>query len=135
MFLLCHSSDTGKVPQHPSRPDTGRSRSPYTIRKERTYPDRQDITEYGSDLQNYNLSRLIRDIASLAGDFWIRLLYLYPTSITDELIDTIASEKKVCNYIDMPLQHTEKKILELMGRGGSRSYFEKLIAKNQAWHP
>jgi len=89
----------------------------------------QDITEYGSDLQNYNLGRLIREIASLGGDFWIRLLYLYPTSITDELIETIASEEKVCNYIDMPLQHTEKKILELMGRGGSRSYFEKLIAK------
>jgi len=89
----------------------------------------QDITEYGRDLQNYNLSRLIRDIASLDGDYWIRLLYLYPTSITDELIETIASEEKVCNYIDMPLQHTEKKILELMGRGGSRSYFEKLISK------
>jgi len=89
----------------------------------------QDITEYGSDLKNYNLPRLVRDIASLSGDFWIRLLYLYPTSITDELIKTIATEDKVCNYIDMPLQHTEKKILELMGRGGSRSYFEKLIAK------
>lgn len=89
----------------------------------------QDITEYGTDLKDYDLSRLIRDIASLKGDFWIRLLYLYPTSITDELIETIATEDKVCNYIDMPLQHTEKKILELMGRGGSRSYFEKLIAK------
>jgi len=89
----------------------------------------QDITEYGSDLKDYNLSRLIRDIASLSGDFWIRLLYLYPTSINDELIETIASEEKVCNYIDMPLQHSEKKILGLMGRGGSRSHFEKLIAK------
>lgn len=89
----------------------------------------QDITEYGADLKDYNLSRLIRKIASLKGDFWIRLLYLYPTSITDELIETIASEDKVCNYIDMPLQHSENRILQLMGRGGSRSYFEKLIAK------
>ena len=89
----------------------------------------QDITAYGTDLKDYNLSRLVREIASLKGDFWIRLLYLYPTSITDELIETIASEDKVCNYIDMPLQHSEKKILELMGRGGSRSYFEKLISK------
>jgi ribosomal protein S12 methylthiotransferase len=77
----------------------------------------QDITAYGSDLQNYNLSRLIRELASLDGDFWIRLLYLYPTSITDELIETIASEEKVCNYIDMPLQHTEKKILSLWEEG------------------
>jgi len=89
----------------------------------------QDITEYGTDLKDYDLSRLIRDIASLEGDFWIRLLYLYPTSITDKLIETIASEDKVCNYIDMPLQHSEKQMLELMGRGGSRTYFEKLIAK------
>ena len=92
----------------------------------------QDITEYGSDLRglkDYDLSRLIKDIASLRGDFWVRLLYLYPTSINDRLIGTIASENKVCNYIDMPLQHSERKILGLMGRGGSRSYFEKLIAK------
>lgn len=89
----------------------------------------QDITEYGADLKDYNLTRLIRDIASLDGDFWIRLLYLYPTSINDELLETIASEDKVCKYIDMPLQHSEKKMLQLMGRGGSRSYFEKLIAK------
>ncbi len=92
----------------------------------------QDITEYGTDLRglkDYDLSRLIKDIASLKGDFWVRLLYLYPTSINDRLIGTIASEKKVCNYIDMPLQHSERKILRLMGRGGSRTYFEKLIAK------
>lgn len=89
----------------------------------------QDITEYGSELKDYDLSRLIKDIASLKGDFWIRLLYLYPTTISDRLIRTIASEKKVCNYIDMPLQHSERKILRLMGRGGSRTYFEKLIAK------
>jgi ribosomal protein S12 methylthiotransferase len=89
----------------------------------------QDITEYGADLKDWNLSRLVREIAALEGDFWIRLLYLYPTSIDDELIDTIAAEEKVCNYIDMPLQHSERRILQLMGRGGSRSYFEKLIAK------
>lgn len=88
----------------------------------------QDITEYGKDLKDYDLDRLIRDMASLNGDFWIRLLYLYPTSITDGLLETIASIDKVCNYIDMPLQHSEKKILGLMGRGGSRSYFERLIA-------
>ena len=92
----------------------------------------QDITEYGSDLRGlkgYDLSRLIKNITSLSGDFWVRLLYLYPTSINDRLMETIASEKKVCNYIDMPLQHSESKILRLMGRGGSRTYFEKLIAK------
>jgi ribosomal protein S12 methylthiotransferase len=89
----------------------------------------QDITSYGKGLKGYDLSRLVREIAALSEDFWIRLLYLYPTSIDDLLLETIASEEKVCKYIDMPLQHSERSILKLMGRGGSRSYFEKLIKR------
>ena len=89
----------------------------------------QDITSYGKDLGGYNISRLIREIASINGDFWIRLLYLYPTSMTDELIDTIKNVKKVCKYIDMPLQHSEDRIIKLMGRGGSRQLYEELILK------
>lgn len=89
----------------------------------------QDITSYGKEFRGYHLSRLVKEIASIAGDFWVRLLYLYPSSIDDELLDTIRTEEKVCNYIDMPLQHSERRILKLMGRGGSRSFFEKLIAK------
>ena len=89
----------------------------------------QDITSYGREFKGYTLSRLIKEIASLKGDFWIRLLYLYPSSIDDTLIDTINTEQKICKYIDMPLQHSERRILKLMGRGGSKSYFEKLIAK------
>ncbi|MEW6109425.1 MAG: 30S ribosomal protein S12 methylthiotransferase RimO [Nitrospirota bacterium] len=89
----------------------------------------QDITSYGNDINGYDLSRLIKDISSIDGDFWIRLLYLYPASINDDLLDTINAEDKVCKYIDMPLQHSEDKILKLMGRGGSKKYFEKLISK------
>ena len=89
----------------------------------------QDITAYGKDIKGYNLSRLIKDIASIKGDFRIRLLYLYPTSINDELIETIGADEKVCKYIDMPLQHSEDRILKLMRRGGSREYFERLISK------
>ncbi|MBI5074696.1 MAG: 30S ribosomal protein S12 methylthiotransferase RimO [Nitrospirae bacterium] len=89
----------------------------------------QDITAYGSDLLHYDLSRLLKDIASINGDFWIRLLYLYPTAITDELLETIRSEEKICNYLDIPLQHTEQKILSLMKRGGGSDYYEKLIQK------
>lgn len=89
----------------------------------------QDITSYGREFKGYHLNRLIKEIASLQGDFWIRLLYLYPSSIDDALIETIGTEEKVCKYIDMPLQHSEHKILKLMGRGGSKSYFEKLISK------
>lgn len=89
----------------------------------------QDITSYGRDLKKWNLSRLIKKIASIKGEFWIRLLYLYPSSIDDELLDTISREPNVCKYIDIPLQHSERRILKLMGRGGSRSYFEKLISR------
>jgi ribosomal protein S12 methylthiotransferase len=89
----------------------------------------QDITSYGKDIGGYDLSRLVGDIASVNGDFWIRLLYLYPTSVDDRLIETIASEEKVCKYIDMPLQHASGKILGLMGRGGSAEYFGKLISR------
>ncbi|MGE5301167.1 MAG: 30S ribosomal protein S12 methylthiotransferase RimO [Acidobacteriota bacterium] len=89
----------------------------------------QDITSYGKDLGGYDLSRLVREIGDIRGDFRMRLLYLYPTSIDDRLLETISSEEKVCNYIDMPLQHSERNILKLMGRGGGRSYFEKLIGK------
>ncbi len=89
----------------------------------------QDITSYGKDLGGYDLTRLLREIGSMEGEFWIRLLYLYPTSVDEGLLELIASEEKVCNYIDMPLQHSEEKILKLMRRGGSRSYFEKLIRK------
>lgn len=89
----------------------------------------QDITSYGKETGGYDLSRLLGDISSISGDFWIRLLYLYPTAINDRLIEVIASEEKVCKYIDMPLQHVSEKILRLMGRGGSAEYFEKLLLK------
>ncbi len=89
----------------------------------------QDSASYGKETGGYNLGRLVRDIASISGDFRVRLLYLHPFSIDDRLLETIGAEVKVCNYIDMPLQHSEEKILRLMGRGGKREYFEKLISR------
>lgn len=87
----------------------------------------QDITSYGRDMQGYSLDRLVRDIASISGDFWVRLLYLFPTSITDELLETMRNEEKICKYLDIPLQHTEQKILRLMKRPGSSDDFRQLI--------
>lgn len=89
----------------------------------------QDITSYGKEINGYSLNRLVREIAALKGDFWIRLLYLYPTSITDELLHTIAEEEKVCAYIDMPLQHSENSVLKRMGRGGGRELYRRIIRK------
>ncbi|MEK6673340.1 MAG: 30S ribosomal protein S12 methylthiotransferase RimO [Nitrospirota bacterium] len=86
----------------------------------------QDIGNYGNN-KGYNLSSLLRDISSISGDFWIRLLYLYPTALGKDLISAIAGNGKVCNYIDVPLQHSEDKILKAMGRGGSREAYKNKI--------
>jgi ribosomal protein S12 methylthiotransferase len=87
----------------------------------------QDITKYGKDLAGYNLVSLLKDLASIQGDFRIRLLYLYPTEITDELLELIAKEDKIQKYLDIPLQHSEDKILRAMGRRGTRKEYIKLI--------
>jgi ribosomal protein S12 methylthiotransferase len=87
----------------------------------------QDILNYGKESKGYDFLSLLKDLAAIKGDFWIRLLYLYPTEITDELLDFIAAEEKICKYLDIPLQHSEDRILRLMGRRGTRKEYTKLI--------
>ena len=89
----------------------------------------QDIGSYGKELEGYGLPSLLKDLASISGDFWVRLLYLYPTSITDELLSVIAQEKKICNYLDIPLQHSEDSVLKAMGRGGTKDWYRSEIRK------
>ena len=89
----------------------------------------QDTTNYGIDLYgHYALPELLRELAKLDVK-WIRLLYCYPERMTDELIDLIASEPKICKYIDLPLQHCDAEILHDMGRGGDRASLTALIKK------
>ncbi|WP_368487632.1 30S ribosomal protein S12 methylthiotransferase RimO [Clostridium sp. BJN0013] len=81
----------------------------------------QDTTRYGIDLYNKKmLPELMRRISKVQGIEWIRLLYCYPEEITEDIIDEIALNDKVCNYIDMPLQHVSDNILKLMGRRGRK---------------
>ncbi len=87
----------------------------------------QDITTYGKGLDEYNLVSLLKDLASIKGDFRIRLLYLYPTEINDEILKFIASENKMQKYLDIPLQHSEDRVLRLMGRRGAKKEYIKLI--------
>ena len=90
----------------------------------------QDITKYGMDLEGHTrlLPELLRQLCKL--DFtWIRLHYLYPDQITDELIDVIANEEKIVKYLDIPLQHASKKILRTMHRPGDRESLTALIKK------
>src|SRR5206468_9671909 len=78
---------------------------------------------------------LIRELNSLKGDFWIRLLYTHPAHWTDELIQTIAECKKVARYIDIPLQHIHENMLERMRRETSQQYIVDLMAKIRAGIP
>lgn len=90
----------------------------------------QETTVYGVDLyQKKCLPELLHKLCKIEGIEWIRLLYCYPEEITDELIETIATEKKICHYLDMPIQHSEDKILKAMGRRTSRRDLVELIGK------
>lgn len=96
----------------------------------------QDITKYGMDLPGHKrlLPELLRRLCEM--DFrWVRLHYLYPDQITDELIDVIASEPKIVKYLDIPLQHVSKRILRAMHRPGDGEEFAALIADLRARIP
>lgn len=90
----------------------------------------QDTTKYGLKLYGeYRLASLLKELVKIDGIEWIRLYYCYPDRVTDELIDVIASEKKICPYIDIPLQHCDKNILKAMHRTGSYEELKDLLFK------
>ena len=87
----------------------------------------QDVTCYGLDLYGeYSLAKLLKKLCEIEGIRWIRLMYCYDDRINDELIETIASEEKICNYLDIPIQHASDAILSAMNR---RSNKADLVAK------
>ena len=90
----------------------------------------QDTTRYGKDLYGrYALPELLRRLCAVEGPRWIRLLYCYPEAITDELLDVMASEKKIVKYMDLPLQHCSQPVLRAMRRAGSRQELTALLRK------
>lgn len=90
----------------------------------------QETTVYGQDIYGHKaLPELIKGLCNIEGLNWIRLLYCYPEEITDELIDVIKTEPKVCHYLDMPIQHASDKILRRMGRRTDYAFLTGLIAK------
>lgn len=87
----------------------------------------QDVTAYGIDLYGeFTLAKLVKKLCKIDGLHWIRLMYCYEDRITDELIEVMANEKKVCHYLDIPIQHSSDKILKLMNR---RSTSESIVTK------
>ena len=90
----------------------------------------QDTTKYGLQLYGeYRLAKLLKELVKINSIEWIRLFYCYPDRVTDELIDVIASEEKICSYIDIPLQHCNKEILKSMNRNGSFESLKELLLK------
>lgn len=90
----------------------------------------QDTTKYGQDLYGeYSLDKLLKELVKIDGIEWIRLFYCYPQRITDNLIDVIVNEEKICNYIDIPLQHSDKTVLKNMNRVGDGNDYKNLLDK------
>jgi ribosomal protein S12 methylthiotransferase len=88
----------------------------------------QDTTFFGVDRrERAALPRLLRALDGVEGLEWIRMLYLYPTTIGDEVLDAMHECRKVCRYVDLPLQHASDSVLARMGRPGSRRTYERLV--------
>jgi ribosomal protein S12 methylthiotransferase len=90
----------------------------------------QDITRYGLDIYNqHRLPELLRELAKIDGIDWLRIMYLYPSEVTDELIEIIVSEPKIVKYLDIPIQHINDTILNRMNRRGTSDDIKALFAK------
>ena len=90
----------------------------------------QETTVYGLDIYGEKrLHILLRELCKIDGIEWIRILYCYPEEIYDQLIETISSEKKICHYLDIPIQHSDDTILQRMGRRTNNEYLRNLIGK------
>ena len=88
----------------------------------------QETTLYGKDLYGEKtLPKLLHELAQIPGIYWIRIQYCYPEEITDELIQTIKTEEKVCHYLDIPIQHASDRILKRMGRRTHKAELKESI--------
>jgi len=96
----------------------------------------QDITAYGRDLPgSETLADLVRAVAAVPGVDWLRLMYIQPDGVTDELLAAIAENPNVCHYLDVPLQHASKPVLRAMRRSGDAESFLQMIARIRAVLP
>lgn len=90
----------------------------------------QETTLYGKDLYGKkSLPELLHKLCEIDGLYWIRILYCYPEEITEELIETIRTEEKICNYLDIPIQHASDRILKRMGRRTNQQELRDMVAK------
>ena len=96
----------------------------------------QETTVYGQDIYGEKmLPKLLRELCKISGIRWIRILYCYPEEITEELIQTMKEEPKICHYLDLPIQHASDAILKKMGRRTSKAQLIETIEKLRAAMP
>lgn len=96
----------------------------------------QETTLYGQDLEGRKmLPELLKEICKIEGLYWVRLMYSYPEEITDELIQVMAEEEKICKYIDLPIQHAADWVLKRMGRRTTQAELKETIGKLRAAMP
>ncbi|NOT24544.1 MAG: 30S ribosomal protein S12 methylthiotransferase RimO [Acidobacteria bacterium] len=96
----------------------------------------QDTSFYGVDRgERGALAHLLRSLNTVDGLEWIRMLYLYPTTIGDDVLEAMAESEKVCKYIDLPLQHASDAVLKRMKRPGTRASYERLLARMRSRMP
>ncbi len=95
----------------------------------------QDLTTFGRDLDGENLMGLLSELSKLSGDFWVRLLYLYPERFPRDLLDLCAADPRILPYFDIPFQHAHREVLRGMSRPGDAERFLKLVTEIRAAVP
>lgn len=96
----------------------------------------QDSTAYGRDFRNgTDLAALLKALDGIGGKFWLRVLYVYPSLITDPLLETMASIERVCTYLDVPIQHSHPEILRAMNRPATAGHVEALAGRIRKFMP
>jgi ribosomal protein S12 methylthiotransferase len=96
----------------------------------------QDTMAYGKDLGMADgITTLLRKLARIEELRWVRFLYCYPNTVTENLVRLVAEEERLCKYFDIPYQHASRKMLERMKRGGSRDVYERQIENIRKWNP
>jgi ribosomal protein S12 methylthiotransferase len=96
----------------------------------------QDTMAYGKDLDLPDgITTLLRELTRVNGLKWVRFLYCYPSTVTENLVRLVSEEEKLCKYFDIPYQHASKGVLDRMKRGGSREIYERQIENIRKWNP
>src|SRR5262245_42840489 len=96
----------------------------------------QDTMAYGKDIGLADgITALLRELSAVDGLHWVRFLYCYPRTISDDLVRIVAEKDRLCKYFDIPYQHASRSILERMMRGGSREFYERQIERIRAINP